>query len=97
MALHDGEFPIDQTLVSELLIAQTPEWSELPLRRFETTGTVNVVYRLGNDKLIRLPRTAQFADGPLREARWLGAATGASGWQRPTGCSATGQRNFRTT
>ena len=39
--------------------------------RLTTAGTVNVLYRLGEDKLVRLPRLASFQDGPLRESRWL--------------------------
>lgn len=71
MTLHDGEYPVDDTLVRELLVGQMPEWSDLPLIRLETSGTVNVAYRLGDDKVVRLPRTADFASGPQREARWL--------------------------
>lgn len=71
MTLHDGEYPIDSALVRQLLTDQMPLWSHLPLRRLETSGTVNVAYRLGSDKLIRLPRTEKFSKGPLREANWL--------------------------
>ncbi|MEN8041424.1 MAG: aminoglycoside phosphotransferase family protein [Actinomycetota bacterium] len=71
MTLHDDEFLIDREIVADLIADQRPEWSGLPLRRLETSGTVNVAYRLGNDKLIRLPRTEAFQDGPLHESRWL--------------------------
>lgn len=30
-----------------------------------------MAYRLGDDKLVQLPRTADYAHGPQREARWL--------------------------
>lgn len=71
MPLHDDEYLIDDRLVAQLVRDQMPQWSDLPIRRLETTGTVNVAYRLGDDKLIRLPRTAAFSDGPQREATWL--------------------------
>ena len=71
VTLHDNEFPVDAGLVHRLLADQMPQWSELPLRKLETSGTVNVAYRLGGGKLVRLPRTADFAQGPQREARWL--------------------------
>ena len=67
--LYDGELHIDDKVVAGLISSQMPEWSDLGLRRIETSGTVNVTYRLGADKLIRLPRV--FSDGPVREARWL--------------------------
>jgi len=54
-----------------MLSDQMPQWSELPLHRMETSGTANVAYQLGDDKLVRLPRAANFAQGPQREARWL--------------------------
>lgn len=69
--LHDGEFHIDDDLVRGLIADQLPAWSGLELRRIETSGTVNVIYRLGTDKLVRLPRLDAFSNGPLREARWL--------------------------
>jgi aminoglycoside phosphotransferase (APT) family kinase protein len=71
MSLHDYEFRIDDELVSDLIANQMPEWSRLPLRRLDTAGTVNVAYRLGDDKLVRLPRIVAFRNGPLRESRWL--------------------------
>ena len=71
VTLHDNELPIDAALVRRLLADQMPQWSELPLRRLESSGTVNVAYRLGGDKLVRLPRSTDFAQGPQREARWL--------------------------
>ncbi|MEN8239389.1 MAG: aminoglycoside phosphotransferase family protein [Actinomycetota bacterium] len=71
MALHDNEFRIDPVLVRQLLSEQMPEWADLPITRLETSGTVNVAYRLGDDMLVRLPRTASFSRGPQRESRWL--------------------------
>ncbi len=69
--LHDGEFHIDDHVVRGLIADQMPSWSDLELRRIETSGTVNVIYRLGPDKLVRLPCLDVFSNGPLREARWL--------------------------
>lgn len=71
VALHDDEFPIDDGLVSDLVRAQAPQWSSDRLRRLETSGTVNVVYRLGDDRVVRLPRSPDHATGPQREARWM--------------------------
>ena len=70
MRVHDGELEIDEPLVRSLLAEQFPHWAELPLER-AGDGTVNVIYRLGDDLSVRLPRR----DGPTTEddleLRWL--------------------------
>jgi aminoglycoside phosphotransferase (APT) family kinase protein len=71
--LHDGEYPIDDDIVAHLIDTQMPQWARLPLRRLDTAGTVNAAFRLGADKLVRLPRHPDFSEGPLREAEWLPA------------------------
>ena len=71
MALHDNEFPVDDDLVNRLLGEQMPQWRDLSLRRLATSGTVNVVYRLGDDKVVRLPRAPHLTSGPQREAQWM--------------------------
>jgi aminoglycoside phosphotransferase (APT) family kinase protein len=69
--MHEGEFRIDDELVAGLIASQMPEWSQLPLVRLDTTGTVNVTYRLGDDKFVRLPRHAAYRNGPVTESQWL--------------------------
>lgn len=69
--LHENEFDIDTELVQGLLIAQMPDLAELSLRRLDSWGTVNAVYRLGENLLVRLPRAPEYVRGPEREARWL--------------------------
>ncbi|HVW88952.1 MAG TPA: aminoglycoside phosphotransferase family protein [Gaiellaceae bacterium] len=58
MRVHEDEFEIDETLVRALLAEQFPEWAELPLER-AGDGTVNVIYRLGDELSVRLPRRAE--------------------------------------
>lgn len=69
--LHENEFTIDVDLVRELLGTQMPDFAELSLTRFESSGTVNAIYRLGEGLVVRLPRAPQFGGGPEREARWM--------------------------
>ena len=69
--LHDGEFTINDELVGDLLAVQFSEWSDLPLGRVASSGTVNIIYRLGTDMIVRLPRLSVFSSGPEREATWL--------------------------
>jgi len=53
--MHAHEAPIDDSLVRELLAAQFPHWADLPLKRVTSSGTVNALYRLGDDMAVRLP------------------------------------------
>jgi aminoglycoside phosphotransferase (APT) family kinase protein len=71
MTLHEGEFPIDDATVRRLLSDQMPAFADLPLHPIEASGTVNRIYRLGDDMVVRLPRTSAFGGGPAREARWM--------------------------
>lgn len=48
MSLHDDEFTIDDELVHDLVCSQAPQCAELALGRRETSGTVNVIHRLGD-------------------------------------------------
>jgi aminoglycoside phosphotransferase (APT) family kinase protein len=71
MKLHEGEIDIDLALVERLVITQFPQFSELPLCRVEYTGTVNAIYRLGDELCVRLPRLAKWAEALEKELRWL--------------------------
>lgn len=63
----------DDDLVRRLLRSQAPEFAELPLKRLETAGVNNTIYRLGDDLIVRLPQTAWCADHIRKEQRWLPA------------------------
>ena len=69
--MHEQEIVSDEAQVRRLLASQFPEWAELPIARIETTGTVNALYRLGDDLVARLPRT-DWAKGAIdRQLGWL--------------------------
>ncbi|MFH8928967.1 aminoglycoside phosphotransferase family protein [Streptomyces pristinaespiralis] len=70
MTLHENEIPVDETLVRSLLTAQRPEWADLPLSP-AGAGTENTMYRLGDDLLVRLPRTADKGQSLRKEQEWL--------------------------
>ena len=55
MRIHTDELDIDDALVRQLVVEQFPDWAELPLER-AGDGTVNVIYRLGDELALRLPR-----------------------------------------
>ncbi|MGQ4414019.1 aminoglycoside phosphotransferase family protein [Streptomyces sp. SAS_269] len=69
MTLHEDEIPVDETLIRSLLRAQRPEWAGLPLSR-AGAGSDNTMYRLGDDLLVRLPRTAD-GRSVRKEQEWL--------------------------
>lgn len=67
--MHADEVDIDAELVRRLLRDQFPRWADLPVVPAPATGTVNAIYRLGEDLAVRLPRRA--ADDLARERHWL--------------------------
>jgi aminoglycoside phosphotransferase (APT) family kinase protein len=69
--LHDDETAIDDSLVSRLIGAQFPQWSDLPLRRVRTSGTDNAIYRLGGHLGVRLPRRDSVVMQIEKECAWL--------------------------
>lgn len=50
-----AEVDIDDALVRRLLVSQCPQWASLPLRPL-ANGWDNVIYRLGDELSVRLPR-----------------------------------------
>ncbi|MFD2473322.1 aminoglycoside phosphotransferase family protein [Amycolatopsis silviterrae] len=62
---------IDEALVQRLLTAQFPAWAALPLTRLDPAGSDNVIYRLGDDLSVRLPRGEWAAGQAEKESRWL--------------------------
>ncbi len=71
MTMHADEVPTDASLVRRLIENQFPEWATLPIERVDLAGTENVLYRLGDDLVVRLPRTAGSGPTLEKERRWL--------------------------
>lgn len=69
--LHNDELDVDDGLVRRLLAQQFPVWADLPLALVASTGTVNVIYRLGDELCVRLPRVAGWASDLGKEMQWL--------------------------
>ncbi|GAA4262032.1 hypothetical protein GCM10022255_097190 [Dactylosporangium darangshiense] len=69
--MRDGETPTDAGLVRALVAAQFPRWAGLEVVPLESTGTDNVVYRLGDELSVRLPRIPGAAGQIELERRWL--------------------------
>lgn len=60
-----------ESLVRRLLQDQRPDWADLPLQRVVSAGTDNTLFRLGADKVVRLPRVDWAAGQAEKEALWL--------------------------
>ena len=69
--MHIDELEIDEALVRHLLGDQFPEWVDLPLRRIEPSGTVNAIFRLGDELSVRLARRQGPTEPGGKEFDWL--------------------------
>jgi aminoglycoside phosphotransferase (APT) family kinase protein len=69
--MHADELDITTDLVARLVGAQFPQWAGLTVRRLASTGTVNVMFRLGDDKVVRLSRRPWDWDDTAKEHYWL--------------------------
>lgn len=68
--MHDDDIPIDDALVRALVDLRLPEHAGLPLTRLVAAGSSNVVYRLGGELLVRLPRRPGGGASIDIEHRW---------------------------
>jgi aminoglycoside phosphotransferase (APT) family kinase protein len=69
--MHADELDLDLALVRRLVAARFPRWAGLPLEPVPSSGTVNALYRLGEEMVVRLPRTTWAAEGLDKELEWL--------------------------
>ncbi len=61
----------DVSLVGRLVDAQFPQWAELPLTLLDPAGSDHVIYRMGDDLSVRLPRHAGAIGQAQKESTWL--------------------------
>ena len=64
MAMHDDEIDIHEDVVRELIADQFPEWAGAPVRRVESDGTVNAIFRIGEEVAGRFPLRRKTVDAP---------------------------------
>jgi aminoglycoside phosphotransferase (APT) family kinase protein len=69
--LHHDEVRIDEELVQQLLRTQLPDLANEELRLVPAQGTDNVVFRLGTELSVRLPRKPSAVRSLLIEREWL--------------------------
>jgi len=69
--LHADEVDLDDRIMRHLVDTRFPHWADRPLRRLDTTGTDNAIFRLGDDLGIRAPRLERAVQQIHRECRWI--------------------------
>lgn len=69
--MHADEVDTDAALVRRLLTEQFPRWADRPIEPVLPRGTDNALYRLGDDMVVRLPRTERTSGTLEIERRWL--------------------------
>ncbi len=69
--MHADEVYTDAALVRALLAAQFPQWATLPIAAVPSSGTDNALYRLGDDRVVRLPRIHWAVGQVAKEQQWL--------------------------
>ena len=70
VTLHENEIRVDEAVLRSLLREQRPEWADLPVWP-AGAGTDNRMYRLGDELVVRLPRTPDNAQAARKEQTWL--------------------------
>jgi aminoglycoside phosphotransferase (APT) family kinase protein len=69
--MHADEIEPDVGLVRRLLADQFPEWAGLPIQRVGERGTDNILYRLGDELVARLPGRERPELALRKECEWL--------------------------
>ena len=69
--MHEGQIDVAAETVRQLLREQRPELADREIVPVVSTGTVNALFRLGDDLVARLPLLEAWADGIEREWTWL--------------------------
>ncbi|MDP9093365.1 MAG: aminoglycoside phosphotransferase family protein [Actinomycetota bacterium] len=61
--MHDDQLDdISLDMVNRLVVSQFPEWADRAIRPLQTTGTMNAIFRVGDDLAARFPLRAMDTD-----------------------------------
>ena len=71
--MHENEVRATPELVERLVADQCPQWSGLPVTALpdDVEGTDNVLFRLGDELVVRMPKIEWAQDQAESDARWL--------------------------
>jgi aminoglycoside phosphotransferase (APT) family kinase protein len=64
--MHANQLTVSTGTVRELVNAQFPEWRQLPIRRVASQGTVNAIFRIGDQLVARFPLRARDVEATRR-------------------------------
>lgn len=53
--MHEDQLDIAEPIVRRLIAEQFPQWRDIPVRGLATSGTVNAIFRIGDDLSARFP------------------------------------------
>jgi len=73
--MHADQVDVSADTVRSLVDGQFPQWRRLPVRRIVSDGTVNAIFRIGDDLAARFPLRAQ---DPVTARAWLESEAGAA-------------------
>ena len=76
MTMHADELPVSAALARELIAAQFPRWRGLPVTRVDSPGTVNALFRVGDQLAARFPLQRTDPAAARRAQRAEAAAAG---------------------
>lgn len=62
MAMHDDQIDLPSDVAERLIRERFPQWNDLAVRRVATEGTVNAIFRIGDDLAARFPLRAENPD-----------------------------------
>jgi aminoglycoside phosphotransferase (APT) family kinase protein len=69
--VHDDEFVATAALVRDLMCDQFPQWAALDVTPVPSTGTDNILFRLGPQMSVRMPRIEGAIEQVRLDQRWL--------------------------
>jgi aminoglycoside phosphotransferase (APT) family kinase protein len=69
--MHDDQVDVDVDIMRRLLAEQRPDLAALAITPVVSTGTVNALFRIGDELVARLPLQAEWEEGIEREWRWI--------------------------
>ncbi|WP_370107528.1 aminoglycoside phosphotransferase family protein [Nocardioides sp.] len=85
--MHADQLTISERTVRELVDSQFPQWRDAPVRAVDSTGTVNAIFRIGDNLAARFRLRVADADDVLdqleREARAATQLAAASRFPTP--------------
>jgi hypothetical protein len=76
--MHADQMPVPYATVRALIAEQFPQWQALPVRRIASRGTVNAIFRIGDDLAARFP----LRPGDAEATRRWHLGCGDLEWQR---------------